>query len=254
MTKNNQVFLFGYIKLLIVIVTVCISLLLVYNDNWFQGLLVLNISLHYRDFIDFFTDFSDEMVTAKSQLHESDDVNPNEPFYEPENLGPANIDLSNTYNELYSDYNIGEDSHIPQYSSFYNNNVNINNIIKNNNNNDNENFVAEKFYQQLYYKHEKNNNIIKNLDQRNVNTTPLPSKNLKPFCNENFTNYKLNEINTDTLTDFGSFSKLKFQKDQKINIRSKTLYPNDDIKLMNHIDLNHNIPWWQLSSFNDGFN
>ena len=61
-TANNQIYLTGSIKLLIVLVTLCVCMYLVYTDNWFQGLLVLNISLHYRDFIEYFTDFSDEII------------------------------------------------------------------------------------------------------------------------------------------------------------------------------------------------
>ena len=36
MTINN-IYLFGWVKLLIVIITVCISLCLVFTGNWFQG-------------------------------------------------------------------------------------------------------------------------------------------------------------------------------------------------------------------------
>ena len=149
-------------------------------------------------------------------------------------IGASNgIELSNTYTKLYNE--LYGDNNTPQYSSFYNNNVNIDKIIKNY---DNENRVAEGFYKQLYDNTHENNIIKKS----------------KPFNNENFINYKLGEIDSYDLADFDAFSKLKFQKNQKINIRSKTLYPNDDIKLMNNIDLNHNIPWWQSASLIDGFN
>lgn len=228
MTINN-IYLFGWVKLLIVIITVCISLCLVFTGNWFQGLLVLNISLHYRNFIDFFTDFTDE--TLQSACQENNKIL--EKFSENSELGPANIELSNTYTKLYNE--LYGDNNTPQYSSFYNNNVNIDKIIKNY---DNENRVAEGFYKQLYDNTHENNIIKKS----------------KPFNNENFINYKLGEIDSYDLADFDAFSKLKFQKNQKINIRSKTLYPNDDIKLMNNIDLNHNIPWWQSASLIDGFN
>ena len=197
MTINN-IYLFGWVKLLIVIITVCISLCLVFTGNWFQGLLVLNISLHYRNFIDFFTDFTDE--TLQSACQENNKIL--EKFSENSELGPANIELSNTYTKLYNE--LYGDNNTPQYSSFYNNNVNIDKIIKNY---DNENRVAEGFYKQLYDNTHENNIIKKS----------------KPFNNENFINYKLGEIDSYDLADFDAFSKLKFQKNQKINIRSKTL-------------------------------
>jgi hypothetical protein len=221
MTINNQIRLSGGVKLLIVLITFCISLYLVYNDNWFQGLLVLNISLHYRDFIEYFTDFSDEIIFPERALKSQEKSKNLENFTGDDEslLGPANIKLSNTYNQLY-------DNNTLQYSSFYDNNVNINKI-KNNN----EIVVAENFYQQLYDKHEKN-----------------ITQNSKPFRHENFINYKLGEVDPNTMTDFDSFSKLKFQRNQKTMENSRKNYPNDDIKLMNHIDLNYNIPWWQLST------
>ena len=52
---NNRINLTGNVKMLIVFFIICICVYLIVNDNWFQGLLVLNISLHYRDFIEFFT-------------------------------------------------------------------------------------------------------------------------------------------------------------------------------------------------------
>ena len=232
MTTNNQIRLSGGVKLLIVLITFCISLYLVFTDNWFQGLLVLNISLHYRDFIEYFTDFTDEIVYPEHVLKSQENGRNLEKFTGDDEslLGPANIELSNAYDQLYDN----NTNNTLQYSSFYDNNVNINKIK---NNNYNENLVAENFYQQLYDKHEKN-----------------ITQNSKPFRHENFINYKLGEVDPNTLTDFGSFSKLKFQRDQKIINRSKTNYPNDDIKLMNHIDLNYNIPWWQLSmEIDNGF-
>jgi hypothetical protein len=221
MTINNQIRLSGGVKLLIVLITFCISLYLVFTDNWFQGLLVLNISLHYRDFIEYFTDFSDEIIFPERALKSQEKSKNLENFTGDDEslLGPANIKLSNTYNQLY-------DNNTLQYSSFYDNNVNINKI-KNNN----EIVVAENFYQQLYDKHEKN-----------------ITQNSKPFRHEKFINYKLGEVDPNTMTDFDSFSKLKFQRNQKTMENSRKNYPNDDIKLMNHIDLNYNIPWWQLST------
>jgi hypothetical protein len=236
MIINNQIRLSGGVKLLIVLITFCISLYFVYTGNWYQGLLVLNISLHYRDFIEYFTDFSDEIIYPEHALKSQEKGRNLEKFTGDDEslLGPANIELSNTYNQLYNQLYGNNTDNTLQYSSFYDNNVNINKIK---NNNYNENVVAENFYQQLYDKHEKN-----------------ITQNSKPFRHENFINYKFGEVDPNTMTDFGSFSKLKFQKDQKIMRRAEQPYANDDIKLMNHIDLNHNIPWWQLSTeINGGF-
>lgn len=226
MTTNNQIHLTGNTKLLIVLVTLCICMYLIYTDNWFQGLLVLNISLHYRDFIEYFTDFSDEIVYPEHLLKSKEKEKNTEHFSNNMDslFGPSNIEISDTYNQYYNDLYDSNVNDTLQYSSFYNNNKNINDIQNSNN----ENNVAENFYNQLFNKHEKK--IIK-----------------KPFLNEQFLHYKLGEVEPEKINDFDSFSKLKFQRDQKIYERAKQPFANDDIKLMNHVDLNHNIPWWQLS-------
>tara|TARA_Y100000389_G_C17368000_1_gene467403 strand:+ start:301 stop:1020 length:720 start_codon:yes stop_codon:yes gene_type:complete len=230
---NNQIHLSGYVKIFYVLITVCLIIYLIKNDNWYQALIVLNIALHYRDFIEFFTDFSDENLYPEHLLksHEKDKLNSklpvllNETFSGEKNntAGPSNIGISHTYNSYYDelyDTNVGEELH---YSSFFNNNTNI----KKKNT---ENVIAEKFYQQLYNKYERD---IKN--KSNIN------------FKENFINYKLGETDPSKINDFGSFSKLKFQRDQKIYSRAKTPYPNDDIKLMNHVDLNYKTNWWETA-------
>lgn len=222
---NNQIYLTGNTKLLIVLVTLCFFMYMVYNDNWFQGLLILNISLHYREFIEYFTDFSDEIIYPEHLLKSKEKEKNIEGFSGNINslLGPANIDITDTYNNYYNELYDDNVNNELQYSSYFNNNINK---IKQHIND--ENNVAENFYNQLFNKHEK-----KILNKSNNN--------------EHFVHYKLGETNSDDMNEFGSFSKLKFQRDQKIYNRAKQPFANDDIKLMSHIDLNHNIPWWQLS-------
>ena len=151
-TANNQIYLTGSIKLLIVLVTLCVCMYLVYTDNWFQGLLVLNISLHYRDFIEYFTDFSDEMIYPEHLLKSKEREKNIEGFSGNINplLGPANIEITDTYNNYYNELYDDNVNNELQYSSYFNKNINK---IKQDLNH--ENNVAENFYNQLFNKHEK---------------------------------------------------------------------------------------------------
>lgn len=54
--------LLGWVKLIIVILVLTSCIILIYHKNWFQALVLLNISMRYRDFIEFFSDFDDEVL------------------------------------------------------------------------------------------------------------------------------------------------------------------------------------------------
>lgn len=192
-------------KILYVTLVIGLVIYLIVTDNWYQGLIVLNIALNYRDFISFFTDFSEETVITRNQdfkCKRRDDIE--DIIKLNEKYGPANINLSDSYDD-------------------YSNNMYANTDIDNKDLSYYDYFIEQKnnetFYKNLYNKHEK----------------------------ENFITYKLGETNISNLNGFDSFSTSAFQRDKKIYENSKLPYPNDDIKLMNLIDLNTNLNWWERS-------
>ena len=240
---DNDIILSGYNKIFLVVfvISICLFIGIKYN-NWFQALLILNMSLHYRDFIDFFTDFSDETLIHKTKNNKNnniliEDYSDNIKTLD-NNKMPSNINISDKYNNYINElYGNNIDQYL-KYKIYSNPNIKKENIIEETaiSSNpdslselnkkkliDNENIIIEKFYNQLYSKYE--NNINQNQNRKD------------------------NSDNVTNLNHFDSISKLQYDRDQMYFNRYLEPYSNDDIKIMSSYEFNQNIPWWEM-----GFN
>mgnify|MGYP006159591493 CR=1 FL=1 len=225
---DERIFLQGSYKIIFVIFVFCIMLLIIITTgDWFKALLMLNISLHYRDFIKFFSDFNDEEIdlkiinnnkdnkdnkdislsnnnneiTLSNVDNESFQINLNQKKKERMSV-PANIGITKNFNDyienLYGsliDYNINYNDNLPGLSSV-----------------PTENIIIEKFYNDLYDLNENN-------DINKYNNSP-----------------------NETLID--PFSKAIFSRDQKYFNRYLEPFAADDIKILSTTNLNNNTEWW----------
>lgn len=187
-------------KIILVTVLFVFFIFMAFRGQWYQGLLVINIALHYREFIEFFTDFNDEYYPRKN----AKDIvkNNTTPNTTPDTIldtEPIKTNGKSAYSDL---YDIDEDYDMTS-----------------------ENFIANNFYEQLYNKYE-----------RDINRK------------ESFkTNINLSVVSNKDLLDYDIFSIENHNRSKRFYQRSKTKYPNDDIKLYNVIDLNKNMNWWEFT-------
>jgi len=105
---SKGIYLSKNFKILYVFLITCIIIYLINTNNWYQGLIVLNISLHYRDFICFFTDYSDEIISSKCYTTDNNTYNTTNDIKSEKftgvpisTEGPSNIGVSDTYNKYY---------------------------------------------------------------------------------------------------------------------------------------------------------
>tara|TARA_B110000259_G_scaffold188470_1_gene247836 strand:+ start:51932 stop:52480 length:549 start_codon:yes stop_codon:yes gene_type:complete len=172
------------IKIFIALIIVCTIGYLMYNKNWYQALIVMNISIHYKSFIEFFMDLDDEIIIKNSDDNKFTYI-PGKKKVKEDFSSESNIKINKSYN----------------------------NYMNNKSHTNEENNPTQ------YISHSINNIKDTIIDNHGAN-----------------------------IYDMGYFSEQSYLRNKKINNRANNLYPNDDIKLMSHVELGLDTPWWEVSS------
>jgi hypothetical protein len=247
---HNNIVLSGRDKFFIVLFTLSLFLYMAYNQNWFQGLVVLNIALHYRDFIEYFTDFSDEAIVPDHIIRNIEKKEKINNIIQKGIEGGNNINiqsiLSNAHNR-----NIQAQTREKirqQIPKLYPNQQSL--PSQNTNMQSKEAFIGTP-NMNLSNTSDNYQNKKHNIDEKihNANYTNVSEYNTLHKYQEQLKKIKKNKSDNNSIDNNSSFYEIVHKRNKKLYNNTNNNKNSDDIKLLQIIDLNSKVPWWDHANF-----